>query len=268
MCSESIGHLMKAILVNAAIFAMLSGSAFAADLPNVKGPPIFTPPPPVFTWTGLYVGGQVGYEWGTSDPNAVFVATGAPVFGAVIPFYNDEGVVGGAHVGYNYQINQFVLGLEGDVEGSSYSGSGTGYFPPGKVFTDTTRIPIDGSIRGRVGIVWDRVLVYGTGGVAFASIRNTLTPANIATAFDAADTGRVGWTAGGGVEYAIDPNWSVRIEYRYTDYGTYDFVLVNNSGFGGDTVALRELERDNRVEAGFSYKFDLLPPPTPVVAKY
>jgi outer membrane immunogenic protein len=245
---------MKSWLAASALLVTLPAWAFAADLPNVKGPPVFAPPPPVFSWTGLYIGGQAGYQWGTSDPRLV-TAGGAFVAGE--PSYNNEGVVGGGHAGFNYQVSQFVFGIEGDIEGTSYSGSG---LSTGGAFRSSTRDDIEGSVRGRAGFAWDRVLFYGTGGVAFASIDNSFGLAGGPSLF-AATSGRVGWTAGGGVEYAIDPNWSVRAEYRYTDYGDYNFAIF--PGF-----ALREHETDNRVEAGFSYKFDMFTPPAPVVAKY
>jgi outer membrane immunogenic protein len=261
--------LRKAPFATAALIA-LTGSALAADLPNTKGPPVFAPPPPVFTWTGAYVGAQAGYEWGRTS-GALFTDPG--VFLAGLSSYDGSGVVGGVHIGYNYQINQFVLGVEGDVEGSSYSGSATGTLP----FTSyTTRIPVQGSIRGRVGIAWDRVLFYATGGAEIADIENTYaSPARgggpavlfvpiIPAGYDSFSSGHVGWTVGGGVEYAIDPNWSVRAEYRYTDFGTFNEYLVHT--YPGDYVHLNVY--DNKVEVGASYKFDLAPPPTPVVAKY
>jgi outer membrane immunogenic protein len=250
----------------------LSGSAFAADLPTTKGPPVFAPPP-VFTWTGAYVGAQAGYEWGRTS-GALFTDPGTFVEG--LPSYDASGGVGGVHIGYNYQISQFVLGIEGDVEGSSYDGTGGPVGLPRPFTSYSTRIPVQGSIRGRVGIAWDRVLFYATGGAEIADIENTYVSPGIAPIIGAAffpgipagsdsfSSGRVGWTVGGGVEYAIDPNWSVRAEYRYTDFGTFNEYLVNT--YPGDYVRLHVY--DNEVEVGASYKFDLAPPPTPVVAKY
>jgi outer membrane immunogenic protein len=243
--------MIRRFLVSAATLVTMTGGAFAADLPNVKGPPVFAPPPPVFSWTGLYIGGQVGYQWGTSDPS--LLVGGVPV--GVAGSYSDQGVVGGGHLGYDYQVSQFVFGVEGDVEGSSYRGTATA-----AGFYTNSEAEIEGSVRGRLGIAWDRVLFYGTGGVAFGSLRNTVGAVGAAP-FASATTGRVGWTVGGGVEYAIDPSWSIRAEYRYTDYGDYDFGIA--PGF-----ALREHETDNRAEVGFSYKFSMFEPPAPVVAKY
>jgi len=230
--------MLRKILMSTVVILGAMGTASAADLPNTKAPPAFVPPPPpVFTWTGVYIGGQIGYQWGTDS------AVGPRGIGAS---YSASGVTGGAHVGYNYQMGQFVAGIEGDVNGSSYNGT-TALGAIG------TRENVDGSVRGRVGVAWDRALIYATGGAAFGGIDNTYPGLTISHT-------RVGWTVGGGIEYAIDNNWSVRAEYRYTDYGTYaDFP------FG---LPITHDETDNRVQVGFSYKFDMFAPPAPVVAKY
>jgi len=224
--------MFKKILLTSAAVVAMSGAAFAADLPTTKGPAVYTPPPPpIFTWTGLYIGGQVGYEFGRA-------------FEADVASYSPNGVVGGGHLGYNYQLGQFVVGVEGDVNGSSYRGGN------GIAFSKS---PIDGSVRGRLGYAFDRALIYATGGVAFGDFQyrdiGGSIPYNV----------RVGWTAGGGLEYAIDNNWSLRAEYRYTDYGRYFYATPF---LGADST--RQI--DHRVQAGFSYKFDLLG--APVVSKY
>jgi len=253
----------------------LAGSAFAADLPSRAPPPVYVPPAPIFTWTGIYIGGQIGYAWGTSNTNL------GDNFGDYTSFStNNSGVIGGAHVGYNLQLSQFVVGLEGDVDGSSLSktvygdpliGAGTGF----GVFVPTTisgNLGVQGSIRGRVGYAWDRVLLYATGGVAFGGFNGSIsTPIG----YDSASTTRVGWTLGGGLEYAVTNNWSIRAEYRYTQFG-HSTVYANNS-FGPSGVYYPLLGaigaygnrtiNENRVQIGFSYKFDTAAP-APVVAKY
>ncbi len=247
--------MRNSLLLTAALVG-LGGAALAADLPNAKEPPV--PPAPVFTWSGFYVGGQVGYQWSQTVQNLV----GEPgsVFISTEPDTDTEGLTGGAHIGYNWQVSQFVLGIEGDVEGTGYSGS---ELSNSGAFSNTTNIAIEGSARVRVGFAWDQFLFYGTGGAAFASIRNSVLTVGGGPS-DEATIGRVGWTAGGGIEYALDPSWTIRAEYRYTDYGSYDLAFVNTvPGLG-----LRVHETDNRAEAGFSYKFDFAPPPLPVTAKY
>ena len=229
-----------------------AGSAFAADLPSRAPPPVYLPPPPLFTWTGLYMGGQIGYAWG-SDPIDVVVN------GANVAFFNTQptGVIGGAHVGYNLQIAQWVAGLEGTVDGSGLEGtrrSVTGV-------SMSTRTEVQGSIRARVGVAFDRVLIYGTGGVAFAGFTDGYLAGFGATETDSKT--RTGWTVGGGLEYAVTNNWSIRAEYRYSDFGrSPDFPFSTLTG--GDVFFTHHLT-ENQVQAGFSYKFTS---GGPVVARY
>jgi outer membrane immunogenic protein len=261
----------KFLLASVGAIALTGSAAFAADLPSRAPPPVYLPPPPIFTWTGIYIGGQVGYAWGTGanrfngfiDDAFVDTSVGG----------NPNGVIGGGHVGYNWQINQWVLGLEGTVDGTSLTNNAVIAFPDGSILAAHSNADIQGSIRGRLGIAWDRALIYATGGVAFGGF-NTNVSLN---SFDAAgvpffvsasrSNTRTGWTVGGGIEYAITNNWSIRAEYRFTDFGT-----IRN----GDLVGLpadvffngRRRLQQNQVQAGFSYKFDLFPPPPPIVAKY
>jgi outer membrane immunogenic protein len=260
----------KCLLTMAALFA-LGSSAFAADLPNVKGAPIFTPP--AFSWTGLYIGVQAGYQWGATnfDSNAATIQGQSFIGG--LPGYDASGVVGGAHLGYNWQVDEWVIGVEGDIEGSSYSGSGSGTgsaggpgLPPVPISSPgfssyRTNIPIEGSARLRIGYAWDRVLFYATGGGTLADVQTAYTAPAGSDSFAA---GRLGWTLGAGIEYAIDPNWSIRAEYRYTDFGDFNDYLAGT--YPAYFARLHVI--DDAVRVGFSYKFDLAPPPIPVVAKY
>lgn len=255
------GRKMRLKLSVAAIAVLaFAGSAFAADLPSINGPSIY--PPPAFTWTGLYVGGQLGYEWGTSSRTS-YNAAGANL--GSDPTIDSSGIIGGAHVGYNYQIGPLVAGLEVEADGDSYTGSGLNN---AGTITASGGNSIEGSVRGRVGVAWDRALLYATGGLALASESVTVT--NLASgATDSFANGLVGWTVGGGIEYAIDNNWSVSAEYRYTDFGDVSRLLTNTTATvrGGPDTTISH-ETDNRVQIGFSYKFDPFAPPVPVVAKY
>ncbi|MEI9915769.1 MAG: outer membrane beta-barrel protein [Methylovirgula sp.] len=162
-------------------------------------------------------------------------------------------------------VAEFVVGIEGDVNGADLTAAAS----MERVLFCAERTQVDASIRGRIGVAFDRALIYGTGGAAFASIRHSVTDF---TGFDESHTtGRVGWTAGGGVEYAIDNNWSVRVEYRYTDYGHYGVFYDSLAfpGAGSCHLISTCTTPTTRVQAGFSYKFDEAPPPAPpVVAKY
>ncbi|MFZ0494769.1 MAG: outer membrane protein [Methylocella sp.] len=250
----------------------IAAPAFAADL---GPPPVYLPPPPIFTWTGLYLGGQIGYAWARDNGSINNPVPGIPGLPSSIflPFtLNPNGVIGGAHVGFNYQIpgwNWFsssgvVVGLEGDVDGTSLSQTQVvGAFPPFFQGILKTQTPVQGSIRARLGVAFDRVLVYATGGAAFADFTNFYNTLPLG-GLDQITSTRSGWTVGGGLEYAVTNNWSVRAEYRYSDFGSRnDFspiALFPNS-------FVRHHLTENQVQAGFSYKFTPFAP-APVVAKY
>jgi outer membrane immunogenic protein len=266
----------------------LASSALAAEPP--PAPPPYLPPPPIFTWTGPYIGGQVGYAWGSGSGNFTgFDPFTGVAFTTNAGGGNPNGVIGGANVGYNYEFNQWpiftssgvVVGLEGSVDGTSISKTAVATVPIfGGLSTVNadTRADIQGSIRGRLGLAWDRVLIYATGGVAFGGFSTDITVAGTdffgTPVFGSGNvsTTRVGWTVGGGLQYAVTNNWSVRAEYRFTDFGR-----INQTGIFSDTNPLiftptaafignRRIQQ-NQVQVGFDYKFDL-GYPAPVVAKY
>ena len=231
--------MIRNVLLSSAALIAFSGMAIAADLPSSSAP-VAPPPIPAFSWTGIYVGGQIGYGFGQDEFNAAgFSAAG-----------NTSGVVGGAHIGYNFapSVGSLVLGIEGDVNGSTESGSSTVLG-----FTGTAKSPVDGSIRGRAGVAFDRTLLYATGGAAFASFNYSNN-----FGFSATNT-RVGYTVGGGIEYAVTNEWSIRGEYRYSDFGRFTDTPVP-----AFTISHRETE--NLALAGFSYKFTT--PGAPVIARY
>jgi outer membrane immunogenic protein len=241
--------LHRNLLASVGVVA-LAGAAAAADLPSRAPPPVYVPPAPIFSWTGIYIGGQVGYAFGTLNTSV----TAFPL-PTVANSFTANGVIGGAHVGYNAQINQWVVGVEGSVDGTSIDSTvQVGGLP------FTGKLLVEGSIRGRLGVAWDRLLLYATGGVAFGGFESIYPP--VLPPSTTVSVTRTGWTAGGGVEYALNNNWSLRAEYRYTDFGSYtDFPASFLD------IPVRRHFTHHVVQGGFSYKFDLAPP-APVVAKY
>ena len=128
---------------------------------------------------------------------------------------------------------------------------------------------VQGSIRGRVGYALDRVLLYATGGVAFAGVNTNLTTNSLlglGGSFDSASNTRVGWTVGGGLEYAVTNNWSIRAEYRYSNFGQATVYPVNFAALGDTGAFINRHFTENRVQVGFSYKFETATP-APVVTK-
>jgi outer membrane immunogenic protein len=235
-----------------AIFALLIavplGTAGAADMP-VKAPPLA--PQPVWSWTGFYIGGNVGAGWANGNTSAA--AAFPPV--AEDPFtisLHGTGAVGGVQAGYNWQINPSVLiGLEGDWDAANINASNSltpltvGGVPfPGPV-TATASRNVDwlASIRGRLGITFNQTLLYVTGGgawsrMSFAACQNCNLaggPISYPTAFSAIKSGGV---VGAGIEQAIAANWSVRAEYLYYRFdGASSTAFPNPGAFVSDTWA-------------------------------
>lgn len=264
-------NFSRNILLTSTCAIALGAPALAADLP-----PPAPPPPPAFTWTGFYVGAQIGYLWGINSGNVTFVTPRGFAGGGNLGG-DAQGVIGGGHLGYNYQINQWVVGIEGSVDGTTAARNillavpfpQTGTRVANAELTGTVRTTIQGSIRSRLGIAFDRLLVYGTGGVAFGAFStdfqlNGFDPAAPFFASHRRSTTRVGWTVGGGVQYAINDRWSIFGEYRYTNFGTLRDVPTTTVP-GLNYVSNRSLAQ-NQVQVGVNYRFGAAS--APVVAKY
>ena len=275
--------MIRKLLLSSVAIAAVSTSAFAADLPSRRAPPVYVPPVvPLFSWTGFYIGGDAGYAFGRDSVRQV----AAPLGAGPDVFYNTgtpNGTTGGAHIGYNFStqslpvLGQFagglsslpfiggfggaggVVGVEGDVQGTDYRSAQTF-----GAFTATTRNQINGSARGRIGIAVDRALFFATGGAAFAQFQNTYAAPVFTGGYQNLTHTKVGYTVGGGIEYAITTQFSLRAEYRYTDYGRYTDVPFTPAPVGSTFVHHDTVQR---VTVGFSYKFDT-PVAAPVVARY
>jgi outer membrane immunogenic protein len=252
--------LRRTLLASAGAMA-LTGAALAAE-PAPAPPPVFLPPPPV--WTGLYVGINAGGTW--SSGTSVNTTTediignpgvrGGPVAGvesaalatARVPV-NHSGFIGGGQVGYNYQFyNSWVAGIEADIQGVAASNSAHLVFSQGAVaglpanpidqnLSSSARGDFLGTVRGRLGFtIIPTLLFYGTGGLAYGQTdsRTSITqivendPAlpNHYSSFGSISNSRVGWTAGGGGEWLFAPNWSVKVEYLYYDLGSVTYGLT------------------------------------------
>jgi outer membrane immunogenic protein len=244
---------MKTILVaSVALAALGSASAFAADIP-ARAPyykaPVVAPYDP---WTGCYVGAQVGWA-GIRDRQDL----SSPTF-ALSVTDSANGIVGGGHLGCNYQVNQIVFGVEGDLEASSIKDSFT-IGPPFVNTTGTERLQWQGSVRGRLGIAVNQLLWYGTGGVAFGHFTDTYCTLVAGVCqiggpgfFDSVSSTRTGWTVGGGLQYAYNNHWSSRIEYRFTNFGNHTNALNNFLAPPGTSI---DHVVEHSVRVGLSYRF-------------
>jgi outer membrane immunogenic protein len=180
----------------------LAGLAFAVSAPSFAAQG--------YNWTGLYIGAQAGYGWAEDEIQDELISS--PGVSDWSNKFDIDGATGGIFGGYNYQNGQWVFGFELDAELSNVEGDDPSW-PWGDVIT--AEITSQGSARGRVGYVYDRALLYVTGGLAFANIETKYTTG---AAQDSYDQTRSGWTLGAGVDYAFAPNWIGRFDYRYTDF--------------------------------------------------
>jgi outer membrane immunogenic protein len=227
---------MRKIAVGLFATCSMISIACAADLPRsvYKAPAMVAP---VFSWTGFYIGANVGYGWGSGDGTATVGGITGPISGS------SNGVIGGGQIGYNWQTGPIVFGVEADFQGSGVEGNVTGPgFINGRQSTDWF-----GTIRGRLGYAWDRTMLYATGGGVYSDnhIKGTSTINGLA--FDNSQTSW-SWTVGGGVEHMFMPNWSAKIEYLYI--GTPDSVPT-----APFTTALSGSVHGNVIRGGINYHF-------------
>ena len=234
--------MRKLLLVTASAVAM-AAPALAADM-SAPQPMAYTKAPmvaPAFTWTGLYLGAHAGYGWGkirSVDP------TGATADSIV----DTKGAVAGGQIGYLYQMGPWVLGVEGTMAWSDVKFSSVGPFGIGNV---TAKNDYIGTVAGRAGYAFDRVLLYGKGGVAFT--RDVLAATDGLGGTGNGSFNRTGYVAGGGLEYAFWDKWSARVEYNYLDFGT---KFENPTATGG-LVAIPSNVKTNISTVTFGVNYHL-----------
>ncbi|MCX7304155.1 MAG: porin family protein, partial [Hyphomicrobiales bacterium] len=197
---------------------------------------------PVFNWTGGYIGGQIGYLWGSGEATADL---GLPFDGSAD--VNPDGWLGGVYFGYNYQMtNNVVLGVDGDFAWTGADDSSTVVSNGVNVGSLDTELDWEGAVRLRLGYAVDRFLPYIAGGVAFGRLHGTGYDTGGVYQGEASET-NTGWTIGVGTEYAFTDNLVGRAEYRYTDLGSFD-ANVNGTPISADLST-------NDVRFGLAWKF-------------
>ena len=207
--------------ISAAIFAISVGDASAADMALKAAPPAPVAAP---SWTGFYIGGDVGGVWARD------VVSPTVADGGTFPRsnrLNNSSVFGGGTFGYNFQSANIVFGLEGDLGDMDVRQDLAD--PLGGTEIDHIKSGLYGDATGRLGMLFGPVLLYGKGGYAFYDGR-----ANVSTGlagFTMASTSTFqGWTAGGGVEVMIAPAWSAKIEYLHYGFGSQNATLTGAAG--------------------------------------
>jgi outer membrane immunogenic protein len=244
----------------------LTTSAFAADLPVApppRAPVVYVPPVlPVYNWSGIYLGINGGYGFGSSewtDPlNPSSLTTGGSTSSG--NFNTNGGLIGGT-LGVNFQTGGFVFGVEGDWDWQGLQGTSNSPFC-GAIFTSATAPVSAGldcetksdwiaTIRGRAGYAADRVLFYGTAGGAAGNVQTGLNTLSLQSNTE------YGWTAGAGIEWAFADNWTAKVEYLFVDLGNSTCNTPANCGFDTTTVANNSVKfTESMVRAGVNFKFN------------
>ena len=293
---------MKKVILSSVAFVAMAGGAIAADLPSIKLAPVVPSSP---MWTGFYAGLNAGGAWNNSNnvniytwpikPLFGYFTTSAPLNGG-ISSGSSLGFIGGGQVGYNLQSTlvgvNFVAGLEADIQGlanskntrqSPFSAltltfSGHTQFPTDSLTTVTTSLSYLGTVRGRAGfLVTPTLLLYGTAGLAYGGVNVGLDlyqrfGAAQGSGYSSHNSTPVGWTAGGGAEWMLLPNWTAKADYLYYDLGylqtNANFIAWSSPG-AQLTYASQGTTQftGNIVRAGVNYHFNFANETT-AVAKF
>jgi outer membrane immunogenic protein len=245
--------MRKFVFVASSVCSLLAftgggAPAMAADLDwrsdrSMKDEPVFVPRYR-FSWTGFYLGGNLGYSWGTTSSSD---ASGAAFDGAGGLTTHPSGWTGGLQGGYNWQFDNIVVGVEADLgllDASERERTGTAFID--------VEYGAYGTLTGRLGLTDDRWLYYLKGGFAFANIENQAGAIagggiDLTDLTDTEET-RAGWALGLGAEYAFHPNWSMKIEYLYMDFGQDSSTNIDGDTFHHDNDL-------HSIKVGVNYRF-------------
>jgi outer membrane immunogenic protein len=225
---------MKAFLFSSTVALATMGVVAAASAADIRPPPppvtkapVVVPP---YNWSGFYLGINGGYGFGRAKWD------GLPAK------FDVNGGMAGGQLGYNWQFGQFVYGLEGDGDWTNLRGTAN---PADCSMECRTKNDFLTTARGRLGIAADRLLPYVTGGLAVGDIKNTV------PGFTGIDKTNAGWTAGGGLEFALTGNWTAKAEYLYVDLGRAGCSIDCGLPAGSNSVGLTT----NVVRGGLNYRF-------------
>jgi len=219
-------------------------------------------------WSGVYLGGEIGGTWINQK------LTETTIFSPALTGHSSltEGAfLGGGYIGYNFQRGPWVLGVEGNVDGTALNNtsnclvenSGAGNAAPGSCFPgaygNTTKMPWEAAVRGRLGWVWKESLLYIAGGAAWANVQSTFTTPS-GSFYTPSGSQRfsktlTGGTIGAGVEYKPTNHWIGRAEYRYANYGSVSNLLTSSGGFWNGYTDKKSFY-ENMFHVGVSYLFN------------
>lgn len=258
--------IRSALLASAAV--LMAGPALAADLPARTSPAPYIASAPVFNWTGFYMGLNAGAGFNQNSggvssniTNTIYGGTGG----------NTSGFTGGGQLGYNMQLGSFVAGLEADINYLDRGKGSSGTFPAVVTEVSNTDFRVSrgdgnnwfGTLRARYGYVFDRALIYATGGLAYGGKRGGVgvdqrdyvgsTGVTTLTSLSGSgNSNNVGWALGGGLEWALTNTWSVRAEYLHVDLGKNDRSFTT---LASNTINVSNNNKFDVVRAGLNWRF-------------
>ncbi|WP_213775922.1 outer membrane beta-barrel protein [Bradyrhizobium sp. dw_78] len=249
--------MKKLLLGTVGLVALGVAPVSAADLaarPYTKAPPMVAP---VYDWSGFYIGGNAGWgnsrnRWNAVAPDGTFVGDEGRS--------NADGAIVGGQIGYRWQANQWVFGIEAQGDWADLKGSNVSPFSG---FTDRSKLDAFGLFTGQIGYAWNNVLVYVKGGGAVVDNRYEVLDVPGGTVFGSSgDKTNWGGTVGAGLEYGFAPNWSVGVEYDhiFLQDKTTDFTIPGTGIFLGSDRIRQDVDL---VAARINYRFG-----GPVIAKY
>jgi outer membrane immunogenic protein len=261
-----MNNLLRATAITSLLLLGTSLAANAADLPPAqpvyKAPPAYAPPQ--FSWTGFYIGGNLGGGWNQGNVTD-------SVFGVNFSNHSNAAFLGGGQVGVNYQINSFVIGAEADFDwfaNNNNSGNGTTVVFGG--VPTTLRVSANDrwltTLAARFGVAVDHALFYGKAGGGWVgagnfAVTNVGTGASVALSNSNTNSG---WLLGAGIEYAFTQNWTAKLEYDFLGLNNASYTVVV-PGVGADTFSTRN--RDvQMLTVGVNYLFNW--GSGPVAARY
>ncbi len=242
-------------LLLAATAVTVCGPVFAADLIPVmptKAPVNALQPPP-FTWTGCYLGGNVGAGWGQTNFSG---DTDIAPTGNSVNVNAGSGFLGGGQVGCNFQVaSNWAWGAEADFSWADIAGNANDPFFANKNLS--SRTDSLASVTGRIGYTWDRWMLYGKGGAAWAQEQYAFvgnnTSGGLGSFNDISNATSFGWTVGGGIEWAFAPAWSAKVEFDYYGFGSGVVMLTDPTTGAVSMPAIKQ-----NIEAfkfGINYRF-------------
>jgi outer membrane immunogenic protein len=244
------------VAAGAALVWIVSSSSFAlADGMPGNPRPAYAP----FSWTGFYVGANGGYG-DNFDRNDNFVLSNSLGFTATTRGVQPEGGFGGGQLGYNWQQGPLLLGLEADLQGADVSAGFAGHLlDGGDVLNAHQSFDYFGTARGRVGFAFYHGLIYATGGFAYGGVRDQLLvflPGSGTSVNLHSDDTRTGFVIGGGVELALAPHWSVKVEYQHIDLGSERLAASVFSPGATTFTSNKILDVAGTARVGLNYRFN------------